>query len=79
MTSENPASDHDALTISGTHRVVTRASHLWIVREADATLSPTAPRGQCLVCESALSVRTAWQYPSDWTRLPDEQLLQLFA
>jgi len=60
-------------------RVVTHAERVWIVREADMTLTPDAPRDQCLLCESAVSVRRAWSYPLDWARLPDRELLQLFA
>lgn len=59
-------------------RVVTQAQHLWIVREADASLSPDAPGPHCLVCESALTVRYAWRYPREWSRLPDVDLLALF-
>ncbi|MDB4880797.1 MAG: hypothetical protein JWL60_2243 [Gemmatimonadetes bacterium] len=60
-------------------RVVTHAERVWIVREADTTLTPDAPRDQCLLCESAMSVRRAWSYPLDWARLPDGELLQLFS
>jgi hypothetical protein len=61
------------------HRVVTHSDRVWIVREADASLSPNAPRTQCLLCESALTVRCAWDYPREWARLPDSELLKLFA
>ena len=60
------------------HRVVTQAERVWIVRETDASLAPNAPRDHCLVCESALSVRCAWEYPREWARLTDAELLQLF-
>ena len=61
------------------HRVVTQAERVWIVREADTTLAPDAPGDQCLICESALSVRRTWRYPREWARLPDGELLKLFA
>ena len=61
------------------HRVVTQAERVWIVREADTSLAPDAPGEQCLLCESALSVRRTWQYPREWARLPDRELLKLFA
>lgn len=60
------------------HRVVTQAGRVWIVREADSSLSPNAPRTQCLLCESALSVRCTWEYPREWARLTDGDLLKLF-
>ena len=60
------------------HRVVTQAERVWIVREADMTLSPDAPGNQCLLCESALTVRRTWEYPREWARLPDGELLKLF-
>jgi hypothetical protein len=59
-------------------RVVTSAEHVWIIRESNATLAPNAPSDHCLVCESALTVRCAWEYPSEWAHLPDMELLQLF-
>ena len=61
------------------HRVVTQAERVWIVREADTTLAPDAPGEHCLLCESAFSVRRTWKYPREWARLPDGELLQLFA
>ena len=60
------------------HRVVTQAERVWVIREADATLAPNAPSDHCLLCESALTVRCAWEYPEEWARLPDSELLQLF-
>jgi hypothetical protein len=61
------------------HRVVTQAQHVWIVREADASLAANATGEHCLVCESALTVRCAWDYPRDWSRLSDRELLALFS
>jgi hypothetical protein len=61
------------------HRVVTQSERVWIVREADTSLSPNAPRTKCLLCESALTVRRAWDYPREWARLSDSELLKLFS
>ena len=61
-----------------THRLITQAEHVWIVREADASLATHAPAPSCLLCESALSLRTTWEYPNDWDRLSDTELLGLF-
>lgn len=61
------------------HRVVTQAERVWIIREADASLAPNAPADHCLVCESALTVRCAWKYPREWAHLPDADLLKLFS
>ena len=62
-----------------THRLVTQAERVWIVREADATLAPNSPADHCLLCESALTVRCTWEYPREWARLPDSELLRLFS
>ena len=59
-------------------RVVTLAQRVFLVREADASLAPNAPANACLVCENALTVRYAWRYPREWSRLTDSDLLALF-
>jgi hypothetical protein len=79
MLAQAPASSRPALFLHVTHRLVTQAEHVWIVREADETDSPHASPSRCLVCESAQAVRRARQYPADWNRLTDVELLKLFA
>ena len=61
------------------HRLVTQFERVCIVREADTSLAPNAPRTRCLICENALTVRRTWNYPRDWARLSDTELLELFA
>jgi hypothetical protein len=61
------------------HRLVTQADSVWIVREADTSFAPGAPADSCLICESALTIRRTWAYPLDWSRLPDSEILGLFS
>ena len=60
-------------------RVVTHGERVWLVREADSSLAPDAPRTQCLILECALTMRRTWNYPREWAVLPDPELLQLFS
>jgi len=72
-----PAAAGETLQLHA-QRVVTLAQRVFLVREADASLSPTAPADHCLVCENALTVKYAWSYPPEWSNLADVDLLALF-
>jgi hypothetical protein len=59
------------------NRTVQRGSARWTLREVDAQRVPGARAPRCLICESADVIRRLWIYPSDWSDLDDQSLLEL--
>jgi hypothetical protein len=74
-----PAAPRRAFFLRITHRLVTQAEHVWIVREVDDAESPLSPPSRCLVREGAETARRLFEYPANWSRLTDAELLKLFA
>jgi hypothetical protein len=49
----------------------------WTVREIDARAVPGARAPRCLVIENHEVVRRFWNFPQDWSAIPDRALLDL--
>jgi hypothetical protein len=60
-------------------RIIQRAEQRWVVREISTTNQAGGRGRRCLICESDEVVRRVWEYPDDWERLSDEELLELCA
>ena len=49
----------------------------WVVREVDARAVPGTHGDRCLILENHDRVRRLWDYPTSWSRLSDETLLEM--
>ena len=58
-------------------RIVQRDDEMWTVKEVNALNVPGARGSRCLICESTSVVRRLWNYPANWMRLSDDDLLNL--
>ena len=59
-------------------RWVMRDGQRTLVSECEATGVPGAPGTSCLIWESDSAMRRIWNYPVDWHRMDDAQVLALF-
>ena len=59
-------------------RWVMRDGERMLVTECDARGVPGASAATCLICETDSAMRRIWNFPVDWHRLEDAQVLALF-
>jgi hypothetical protein len=57
--------------------VVDKSGALWRVTESVVHDVPGAEAPHCLIFDSAAICRRLWDYPADWARLPDDEVLTL--